>query len=38
MNEFTQALRLAPDAPLANYYYKAAALGGADVKKAAAEE
>ncbi len=64
MGEFGQALRLAPDSPLANYYYgygwqhldlksptraanaqqakaafqKAAALGGADVQKAAGEE
>lgn len=64
MGEFDQALRLAPDSPLTNYYYgygwqhldlksrmraanapkakvafqKAAALGGADVKKAAGEE
>jgi len=64
MGEFDQALRLAPDSALANYYYgfgwqhldlkshtraanaqqakaafqKAAALGGADVKKAAGEE
>ncbi len=63
MGEFDQALRLAPDSALANYYYgfgwqhldlksptrvanaqraktafqKAAALGGADVKKAAGE-